>query len=162
MKKFALAAACLLLTGCSPVINERGYLPDIDAEASITIGHDTKTTIEDKLGDPSMYATFNNDAWYYVSSTVKQVAFFTPTIENRKILAIYFDKNGKVVDMKHYGLEDGHVVAFETRTTPARGREMTFLQQLFNATPGVPGGFGQEQEQNPGGGGGPPSGGGYP
>ena len=35
-------------------------------------------------------------------------------------------------------LADGHVVAFETRTTPAKGRELTFLQQLFNATPGVP------------------------
>ena len=50
---------------------------------------------------------------------------------------------------------DGHVVAFETRTTPTRGREMTFLQQLFNATPGVPGGYGNQDEQNPGGGGGP-------
>ena len=54
------------------------------------------------------------------------------------ILAIYFDKDGKVTDMRHYGLEDGHVVAFETRTTPTKGRELTFLQQLFNATPGVP------------------------
>ncbi len=33
-----------------------------------------------------------------------------------------------------------------------RGREMTFLQQLFNATPGVPLGGG-DQQQNPGGGG---------
>ena len=36
---------------------------------------------------------------------------------------------------------------------------MTFLQQLFNATPGVPLGNGG-QNQNPGGGGGPPGGGG--
>jgi hypothetical protein len=58
--------------------------------------------------------------------------------------------------MKHYGLDEGHVIAFEDRTTPTRGRELTFLQQLFNATPGVPGGYGSsQQEQNPGGGGGP-------
>jgi len=82
------------------------------------------------------------------------VSFFSPTIESRHILAIYFDKEGKVTDMKHYGLEDGNVVAFESRTTPTRGREMTFLQQLFNATPGVAGQQNQ-QEQNPGGGGGP-------
>jgi len=150
MRKLALVALCLTLTGCSPVINQRGYLPDIDAEASVTVGQDTKASIQDKLGDPSMSATFNNDAWYYVSSVVKEVAFFTPTVEKRTILAVYFDKDGKVVDLKHYGLEDGHVVAFEARTTPARGRELTFLQQLFNAQPGVPGGFGQEQEQNPG------------
>ena len=47
-------------------------------------------------------------------------------------------QDGKVVVTRHFTLADGHVVAFETRTTPARGRELTFLQQLFNATPGVP------------------------
>jgi len=157
MKKLALLAALLALAGgCSPVISNRGYLEDLDAEAGVAVGKDTKTTIEKKLGDPSVQAEFTGDAWYYVSAVEKQVAFFDPTVESRHILAIYFDKDGKVSDMKHYGLEDGHVVAFETRTTPTRGRELTFLQQLFNATPGVPGGYGQEQEQNPGGGGGPP------
>ncbi len=152
----ALFAACLVvLAGCTPVISQRGYLQDLDAEAGVAIGTDNKTTIEQKLGDPSVQAAFGADAWYYVSSVEKRVAFFTPTIEERRVLAVYFDKDGKVVDLKHYGLEDGHVVAFETRTTPTRGREMTFLQQLFNATPGVPGGYGNQEEQNPGGGGGP-------
>ncbi|MDE2110568.1 MAG: outer membrane protein assembly factor BamE [Alphaproteobacteria bacterium] len=156
MKKLALSALSLmLLTGCTPVISQRGYLPDPDAEAGIIVGKDNKTTIEAKLGDPSLQATFGNDAWYYVSSVEKQIAFFTPTIESRHILAVYFNKDGKVVDMKHYSLADGHVVAFETRTTPSRGRELTFLQQLFNATPGVAG-TQNEREQNPGGGGGPP------
>jgi hypothetical protein len=70
---------------------------------------------------------------------------------------VYFDKNGKVTDLKHYTLDDGHVVAFETRQTPSRGRELTFLQQLFNATPGVP--INNTGNSNPGGSG-PPSGGG--
>ena len=157
MKKLVLCAAGLaLLMGCSPVISQRGFLPDPDAESGVTIGNDTKTTIQEKLGDPSLQATFANDAWYYVSSVEKQVAFFTPTIQSRSILAVYFDKDGKVTDLKHYTLEDGHVVAFETRTTPTRGREMTFLQQLFNATPNASGM--NQQEQNPGGGGGPPPG----
>ncbi len=161
MKRLVLFAACVALAGvglagCTPVISQRGYLENLDAEAGIAVGKDTKTTIEKKLGDPSIKAAWGNDAWYYVSSTEKQIAFFTPTVESRHILAVYFDKNGKVTDMKHYSLEDGHVVAFESRTTPTRGRELTFLQQLFNATPGVPGGYNQSQEQNPGGGGGPP------
>ena len=154
MKKLVLCSLCLMLTGCTPVISQRGYLPDPDAEAGIIVGTDTRTAIETRLGDPSVQATFSTAAWYYISSTEKQIAFFTATIESRHILAIYFDKDGKVADIKHYGLEDGHVVAFEARTTPTRGREMTFLQQLFNATPGTPGGMNQ-QEQNPGGGGGP-------
>ena len=156
MNKLALFLACVALAGCTPVINQRGYLEDLDAEAGVAVGADTKTTIEKKLGDPSVQAAFGAEAWYYVSSVEKQVGFFTARIETRHILAVYFDKDGKVTDMKHYGLEDGHVVAFESRVTPTRGRELTFLQQLFNATPGVPGGYNQQDEQNPGGGGGPP------
>jgi outer membrane protein assembly factor BamE (lipoprotein component of BamABCDE complex) len=155
MNKLVLfVAATVALAGCSPVISNRGYLENQDAEAGVAAGVDTKTTIEQKLGDPSVQAAFGTDAWYYISQRERQVAFFDPTIESRHILAIYFDKDGKVSDMKHYGLEDGNVVAFETRTTPTRGREMTFLQQLFNATPGMPGAQDQ-QERNPGGGGGP-------
>ena len=144
-----------LAFGCTPVISQRGYLPDPMGEASIKIGTDTKTTIQDRLGDPSTEATFGGDAWYYISSVEKQVAFFDPSIRSRSILAIHFDKDGKVADIKHYSLKDGHVVAFETRETPAKGREITFLQQLLNATPGVPIGGANV----PAGGGG---GGGYP
>lgn len=154
MKKVLLCVAALLLANCTPTVYHRGYLEDPNTEAYIAAGTDTKASIEAKLGNPSMQATFGNDAWYYVSTVERTFSFFDPAILSRKILAVYFDADGKVVDMKHYGLEDGHVVAFEARQTPTRGREMTFLQQLFNATPGMPGQM--TQEQNPGGGGVPP------
>jgi len=139
-----------LLLGCAPVINQRGYLPDPVGEAAIRIGTDSKTTIQQRLGDPSTQATFNADSWYYISSVEKQIAFFDPRVETRSILAVHFDKDGRVTDVRHFGLKDGHVIAFETRETPAKGKELTFLQQLFNATPGVPVGGGNTS--NPGGG----------
>ncbi len=148
----ALSLSAMLLLGCSPVINQRGYLPDPLGEAAVKIGGDTKTTVQQRLGDPSTQATFGGDTWYYISSVQKQVAFFDPETETRSILAVHFDKDGRVANIRHYGLKDGHVVAFETRTTPAKGKELTFLQQLFNATPGVPVGA-AGQNQNPGGGG---------
>lgn len=153
MRVPALALAAAVLIGCTPVINQRGYLPNPTGEASVKIGTDTKTTLQQRLGDPSTQATFGGDAWYYIGSVEKRVAFFDPKTETRSIMAVHFDKDGKVTDVKHYGLKDGHVVAFETRETPARGREITFLQQLFNATPGVPIGAGNSQSKNPGGGG---------
>jgi outer membrane protein assembly factor BamE (lipoprotein component of BamABCDE complex) len=138
MKPTILFAVCALVAGCTPVVSQRGYLQDLDVEASIDPATDTKTTIQQRLGYPSTEASFTNDAWYYISSVERQVAFFHPTVESRAILAVYFDKDGKVTELKHYTLDDGHVVAFETRQTPTRGKEITFLQQLFNATPGVP------------------------
>ncbi|HEX3431681.1 MAG TPA: outer membrane protein assembly factor BamE [Rhizomicrobium sp.] len=155
MRFNALALSVLFVAGCVPVVNQRGYLPDPAGEASIKAGTDTETTVQAKLGDPSTKAIFGADSWYYISSVEKQLAFFDPKIETRSILAIHFDKDGKVVEKRHYSLKDGHVVAFETRTTPARGRELTFMQQLFNATPGVPIGTLSPNQGAPGGGGGP-------
>jgi outer membrane protein assembly factor BamE (lipoprotein component of BamABCDE complex) len=152
-----LALAATLLLGCTPVVNQRGYLPDPTSEAAIKAGTDTKTSVQKKLGDPSTQATFGGTSWYYISSVEQQIAFFDPTVESRTILAVHFDKDGKVTDLKHYSLKDGNVVAFEARETPARGKEMTFLQQLFNATPGVP--IGGGGGGSPGGGGGGPGGG---
>jgi outer membrane protein assembly factor BamE (lipoprotein component of BamABCDE complex) len=163
MRKTVLAlVAIALLGGCTPVVNQRGYLPDPDAEKKITVGKDTKTTIQQNLGYPSTEATFTQagDAWYYITSVEKQIAFFSPSVESRAILAVYFDKDGKVTDLKHYSLRDGHVVAFEARETPAKGRELTFLQQLFNATPGVPLGNAGSGQNNPNPGGGNPGPGG--
>jgi len=159
MRKMMLTLTAILMIGCTPVTNTRGYLPDPEAEAAIGVGKDTKTSVQQRLGFPSTEATFNADAWYYISSIEKEIAFFRPTVQSRAILAVYFDKDGKVTDIKHYTLLDGHVVAFETRETPTKGKELTFLQQLFNATPGVPLGGGTNNP-NPGGGGGPPGGGG--
>ncbi len=161
MRASVLCLACALLMGCTPVVSQRGYLQDLDVEAGIDPAVDTKTTIQQRLGYPSTEATFGSDAWYYISSVEKQIAFFHPTVESRAILAIYFDNTGKVTDIKHFTLEDGHVVSFEERETPSRGRELTFLQQLFNATPGVPiGGPGQQGPGDPTPGGG--RGTGYP
>jgi outer membrane protein assembly factor BamE (lipoprotein component of BamABCDE complex) len=156
--KFAIVASAALagaiaLIACAPVISQRGYLPDPDAEATIKAGNDTKTSVQERLGYASTTATFGNDSWYYISATEKQVAFFHPTVLRRQILAVYFDKENKVVGVRHYGLRDGHLISFESRETPARGRETTFLQELLKATPGSS--ATSIQETNPGNGGGP-------
>lgn len=151
---FPTLAAATILIGCVPVENQRGYVPDQQALASIKVGMDTKDTVSKKLGDPSTSATFGNDVWYYMSSHVEQNAFFAPRATERNILAIEFAKDGKVTDMHKYTLADGRVVDFATRETPTRGRDLTLLQQIFNA---VPGQIGQAAPPNPiPGGSGPP------
>lgn len=151
----AAFASPVLMAGCTPVVSQRGYLADPANENAIKPGIDTQTTVQSRLGHPSTRAAYGGDAWYYISSIESQVAFFNPSVRSRNIMAVYFDKDSKVTDIKRYTLKDGNVVDFETRETPTRGREMTFLQSLFNATPGVP--MGRGNEQNPGGGGGPPN-----
>ncbi len=137
VRLFLLGSALLFLAACTPVVNQRGYLPDPQVVQSIAVGKDTKETVKTRLGDPSTAATFNNDVWYYISSREEQLAFFEPQVLSRDVLAIEFNKDGQVADVRHYGLKDGHVIAFVSRETPTKGRELTLIQQLFNAVPGA-------------------------
>jgi len=63
MRRGLLLLPLVLLAGCVPVVNQRGYLPNPTGEAAIKAGDDTETTVQAKLGDPSTRATFGNDAW---------------------------------------------------------------------------------------------------
>ena len=127
------------MLGCTPVVNQRGYLPDPVGEASIKIGSDTQDHDPAAAGrslDPGRPSAATPGITF---PACKADRVLRPEDRNpRSILAVHFDKDGQVADIRHYGLKDGHVVAFETRETPAKGKELTFLQQLFNATPGVP------------------------
>src|SRR5471032_3316846 len=124
--RILILCAAAVMIACTPVINQRGYMEDKDVVAGIRPGTDTKTSVQSKLGYASTTATFGGDAWYYISQTEKQVAFFSPTVQQRSILAVYFDKTGKVTTLRHYTLAQGHLINLEDRTTPSRGREYTF------------------------------------
>lgn len=136
------------LASCTAVVSQRGYVPDPQAVASVTVGTDNQTTVAQKLGNPSTKATFGGDVWYYISAREEQEAFFPPVVTDRHILAIEFTPQGQVANIRHYGLQDGRVVDYVTRETPTRGKELTILQQMFNAVPGVTGAAGAQPGQH--------------
>ena len=71
------------------------------------------------------------DAYYYISSTQKTVAFLKPREIDRQVVAVYFDGSETVRNVAHYGLKDGIVVNYYKGETPARGKDLTFLEQVF-------------------------------
>ncbi len=141
----ALVAASLSIGACSPIVDKRGYVPEEDQLSKVAIGQDTKDQIYSKLGSPSTTATFENNTWYYISSRTERFGFFAPRIVDRQVVAVSFDENDLVANVANYGLEDGRVVNYVDRTTPTRGKELTFLEQMFGNIGRLPG---------PGGGGG--------
>src|SRR5260370_9022171 len=131
----AAALSACTLGACAPVENQRGYVPDQEAVASVQVGMDTKDSVTKKLGDPSTSATFGNDVWYYISAHVEQNAFFAPRALDRNILAVEFAKDGKVTDVHKYTLADGHAVDFVTRETPTPPLEITLIQSILTPAP---------------------------
>jgi outer membrane protein assembly factor BamE (lipoprotein component of BamABCDE complex) len=155
MSRRVLFASALVLSGlaaCAPIRDVRGYIPDSEKVGSVQIGTDTRDTVQEKLGTPSSSAAFGDPTWYYISSEQERYAFFTPDVTRREILAVEFGEDGKVADIRKYGIEHGQIVALVERETESRGREMTFLQQLFGNMGGLPAGaMGQSGPGRPGG-----------
>lgn len=127
----AVSVMALTAGACAATVNQRGYLPDETKFSSIQPGIDTKSSLQERLGSPSSKGTFDEDVWYYVSSTQEDFLFFRPEETGRDIVAVSFGGDGTVAQVERYGIEDGMVVAFNDRETPAKGRELTILQQLF-------------------------------
>jgi outer membrane protein assembly factor BamE (lipoprotein component of BamABCDE complex) len=54
-------------------------------------------------------------------------------IVDQRVIAIYFDKNRQVQRLANYGLQDGRIFDFISRTTPTSGQELSYVAPLFKA-----------------------------
>ena len=50
---------------------------------------------------------------------------------DQRVIAVYFDKNRTVQRVANYGLQDGKIFDFISRTTPTSGQEMSYLTPIF-------------------------------
>ena len=129
--RFAALAALLALAGCANPVDQRGNLPEKEALDQIKPGVTDKATVTRLLGSPSSVAAFDPNTWYYVSQKTKEVAFFKPELLDQEVVAIDFDKDGLVRDIRHRGLQDRQENTPNPNATPAPGREFSFLEQLI-------------------------------
>ena len=121
------------LTACTPVVDRRGFLADENQTATFAPGVDSKETVVTRMGNPSQTGVFDEQTWYYISAVQNQTAFFRPRTTERSITAISFDESDKVANVRTFGLQDGRVISYDDRRTPTRGREVTFLEQIFGS-----------------------------
>ena len=71
------------------------------------------------LGTPTTTSSVGTgDAFYYISSTTSQTAFFAPEEIDRRVVAVYFTRTGSVERVAEYGIKDGKVFDFISRKTP--------------------------------------------
>ncbi|MGZ9202362.1 MAG: outer membrane protein assembly factor BamE, partial [Caulobacteraceae bacterium] len=105
------AAACSLaltlgLSACAPITAYHGYQVIEANPAELKVGVDSKSSVMEKLGSPSVVSTFEPDVWYYMSQVNDQVAFYKPTVTKRTVYAIAFDKaSQQVASVDTYGLK---------------------------------------------------------
>lgn len=123
----------------------QGYVIDQAAIDSVPVGSSREQVIL-QLGSPSTTATFDNEVFYYISQTrQRRAAFAAARLVDQRVLAVYFGADGRVTQIAHYGLKDGKVFDFISRTTPTGGKDQTFIGQILaggtkaNPLGGLPG-----------------------
>jgi outer membrane protein assembly factor BamE (lipoprotein component of BamABCDE complex) len=124
--------AVAMLAGCGAQVTKHGQLFKDNDIAQIQPGM-AQEQVKLALGSPtSTTTTGSGQVYYYISSTMSQTAFFAPEEIDRKVLAVYFNQTGTVDRVGNYGLKDGKIFDFISRTTPAPGgKEEGILKQLF-------------------------------
>lgn len=133
----AAAGLTLLLAGCTPKIEHRGYMPKPGAFDQITNGM-TKMEVEGIMGTPSTTASvqYKGDSFYYITSLTTSKAFIT-TETDRTVIAIRFNEDDKVRSYAQYGLQDGRVVDINTNTTPVYGEDTSIISALLRTSKGA-------------------------
>ncbi len=127
----AVALVCAVLGGCTSEQFQKGYILPPGALEQIPIGA-SQDQVLIVMGTPSTVATLSGEVFYYISQrSVRPVAFMNQKVVDQRVIAIYFDKNRQVIRLANYGLQDGKIFDFISRTTPTSGQEMSYLTPLF-------------------------------
>ncbi len=127
-----IVAVALSGAGCSETLTKHGHqFHDTDLQA-IQPGM-SQEQVKTTLGTPATTAVVGSgNGYYYSSSTMAQSSFFTPTEKDRQVVAVYFNEGGTVDNVAQYGLKDGKVFDFISRSTPAPGaKDEGIVKSLF-------------------------------
>src|SRR5258708_27337548 len=127
----AVALVCAVLGGCVGEQFQKGYILPPGALEQIPIGA-SQDQVLIVMGTPSTVATLNGEVFYYISQrSERKVAFLNQQVVDQRVIAIYFDKNRQVQRLANYGLQDGKIFDFISRTTATSGQELSYLTPLL-------------------------------
>ena len=146
VKYFFLSAFTLifiLCVACAPISRISGYVPPEAEISQLVIGSSTKEEVIKKLGEPLSNKGSPKNFLIYVQKKVEVVAFFSPQIDDRKVLKLSFDDRAILsrVDFYNYDEVASKTFKADQKIVVSEGRKLTFWQQMF----GNIGNFSSEQ-----------------
>jgi outer membrane protein assembly factor BamE (lipoprotein component of BamABCDE complex) len=136
----AVLALGLPLGGCFSETYQKGYIVPEGALEQIPVGSSQEQVLI-VLGTPSTVATVSGETFYYISQRAERaIAFMPQEVVDQRVVAVYFDKKRRVQRLANYGLKDGKIFDYVSRTTPTGGSELSYLKgfwNLFDFRPGI-------------------------
>lgn len=135
-RRFSGLLSAVILSGlvaaCGATITKHGHHFQESDLQQIQPGM-SQDQVKLTLGSPATTSSVGTgDAYYYFSSTTSQTAFLTPKEVDRQVVAVYFTRSGSVDRIAQYGMKDGKVFDFISRSTPpANTYEDGLFKQIF-------------------------------
>ena len=120
------------IVACAPIYRNHGYVPAEDELALLTVGTDTRDSVEVAVGRPSAAGLLNDDGWYYVQSRYRQIGPRAAQEIDRQVVSISFDDKGTVTNIERFGLADGRVITLSRRVTETNIKGASLIRQLLS------------------------------
>jgi outer membrane protein assembly factor BamE (lipoprotein component of BamABCDE complex) len=120
----AVVALAVALGGCLfSKTYQRGYVLDETALEQVPVGASQEQVL-----------LVQGEVFYYISQKTEQgAAFMKPDVTDQRVLAVYFNEDRRVARIANYGMKDGKIFDFITRTTATGGAELSLVRQIFRA-----------------------------
>jgi outer membrane protein assembly factor BamE (lipoprotein component of BamABCDE complex) len=122
----------LALASCASIYQNHGYIPPEQDLQNLVVGVDTRATVDDQIGAPSLSGISDTGDYYYVRSRMRSYGMFRPREIEREVLAISFNEDDTIANIERFGLEDGQIVPLARRVTDNSVVKTGFLRQLLN------------------------------
>jgi outer membrane protein assembly factor BamE (lipoprotein component of BamABCDE complex) len=125
-------AAAMTLASCGGETFQRGYVLPEGALEQIPLGASQEQVLL-VLGTPSTVATVSGEAFYYISQKAqREISFMRTKVTDQRVIAVYFDRDRKVQRLAEYGMKDGHIFDFVSRTTPTSGNDLNLISTIVH------------------------------
>jgi outer membrane protein assembly factor BamE (lipoprotein component of BamABCDE complex) len=125
-------AAASALAGCGGETFQRGYVLPEGALEQIPLGASQEQVLL-VLGTPSTVATVSGEAFYYISQKAeRRISFLRTSVTDQRVIAVYFGRDRKVQRLAEYGIKDGKVFDFVSRTTPTSGNDLSLISTIIH------------------------------
>ena len=127
-----MALCCLLiLTACSATYRNHGYVPLEEDLENLVVGVDSRATVDDLIGAPSVSGMLSDGDYYYVRSRIRTYGMYRPEVVERQVLAISFNDDDTIANIERFSLADGQIVPLARRVTDSSVVSGGFLRQLL-------------------------------
>lgn len=140
MKHLALAVLlALAANACTETTTTHGQVILPSRLAQVQPGVSTKSDVQYLLGSPSTTGTFNENRWYYLTSSLKDKPLNPNLLQSRKVVIIDFDPSGTVAGITDKDEAAGRSLTPDSDETATHGQSMGILDSMLqNVGMGAP------------------------